>query len=363
MDDSVSGRPSTFQQSSGGEGVPGRPSVIRYAGPAGQNSRQVSEPSDIDGNDQARDLQGDDGANDGDQNSQGNLNGADPPPPPPRQDYTRLIEISPVSRKYVKRFRTEGNDYRVRVTMPDQRPDNVMDYFSGVYENILERVLTSIPENHYTGLMMYWSELKDPVYLPFTRRQDISIDAFLKKLDDVIQSNTILSFESPFTVSVTSVAPIEGEGKARARISSRSTACLKEFLKGKKSVVTIDNTDTMCLARSLVVAKSYHDFKSDKISRKQYVKIRRSDRHPQTRAAEELHRKAGVSTDRPCGLEEVKLFQDQLKDFQIVVRGTECMGAIIYEGESESKKELCILFGDSHFDAITKVPEHMCLLA
>ena len=258
----------------------------------------------------------------------------------------------------MKRFRTHGDDYRVRVSMPEHIPVSPMEFFSGVYEHIMSTVIDNIPEQDYVGLTMVWLALDRPVYMPFSRRRDVSLEAFLDKLERILQSNDTLSFQYPFTVSVTTVEAMHGNGKMSS-LGKRGTAALDDFLDKKKSVVRIRNRDNMCLARALVVAIAYSDFRTGKITREAYAMMRRNDRpNTQTVAAKNLCEKAGVSTEHPCGVEEAETFQRYLKEYQIVIRGVECLGGIIYHGPP-APKELNVLYYPGHFETLTKLAGFM----
>ena len=102
------------------------------------------------------------------------------------------------------------------------------------------------------------------------------------------------------------VAP-EGSGKSKLK---RTIVNIREYLKKKKSIISINNNDNFCLARALVVAVA-------KIQKDpKYDLIKRSNRPAQLERALDLHQAANVPLG-PCGMEEVKLFQNILPTIRL----------------------------------------------
>jgi hypothetical protein len=116
----------------------------------------------------------------------------------------------------------------------------------------------------------------------------------------------------------------------------------------KSSIIRIQNTDEICLARALVVAKA----KIENDSR--YYHIKGYRRPLQARLASDLHQKAGVPI-AICGLDEVKLFQTYLSDYQNNIVSKEHQNSIIFSG-SEKDKMIYLFLHDNHYDVITSMP-------
>ena len=152
----------------------------------------------------------------------------------------------------------------------------------------------------------------------------------------------------------------QGSGKSRGK---RTIYDIGEYLKKKKSVITITNKDDFCLARALAVSIA----RIEKDPR--YVQIRDSRRgHVQLDRALDLHQAANVPL-RPCGLNEVELFQQHLTNYQIIVVSGDHNNAIIYPPEPPTnpnpEKSIYLYFHANHFDVITSLPgflnrSHFC---
>jgi hypothetical protein len=96
---------------------------------------------------------------------------------------------------------------------------------------------------------------------------------------------------------------------------------MERFLRDKRCIIQIQNTDDMCCARAIVTAKA-------KIDVHEWHSIRHG-RRIQEELALELHAKAGVPLHQ-CGIEDVKTFQRFLVGYQIHVILREHFSGIVY---------------------------------
>ena len=144
------------------------------------------------------------------------------------------------------------------------------------------------------------------------------------------------------------VAP-QGSGKSKVK---RTTLNIREYLKKKKSVITINNNDDFCLARSLAVAIARIE-KDPK-----YSQIKDPKRHLQLERALDLHQAANVPLG-PCGMDEVELFQQYLSNYQIIVVSGDHNNSIIYPPKppgTDEKQSINLYYHNKHFDVITTLP-------
>ena len=121
----------------------------------------------------------------------------------------------------------------------------------------------------------------------------------------------------------------------------------------KTSIITVKNTDNLCLARALVTMKEWVDQDPDK----HYENLRKG--FPiQERLAKLLHRDAGIP-EGTCGFAEVEQMQNYLGPlgYQIkIFHGQN--GALWFHKEefNEAPKKLCLLKMEDHFHGIKSVP-------
>ena len=141
--------------------------------------------------------------------------------------------------------------------------------------------------------------------------------------------------------------------KVAEKAVKRTTYDICEYLKKKKSVISINNKDDFCLARALAVAiaRIEKDPKYDQISK--------STEHIQLDRALDLHQAANVPL-RPCGLNEVEQFQQHLTNYQIIVVSGDHNNTIIYPPRPppnpDPEKSIYLYFHANHFDVITSLP-------
>ena len=142
------------------------------------------------------------------------------------------------------------------------------------------------------------------------------------------------------------------QGSGRSRLK-RTTYDIREYLKKKKSIIPINNKDDLCLARALAVSIA----RIEKDPR--YDRIKDSRCNIQRERAFDLHEVANVPL-RPCGLDEVNLFQQHLVNYQIIVVSGDHNNAIIYPREPPAnpnpEKSIYLYYHDKHFDVITSLP-------
>ena len=110
----------------------------------------------------------------------------------------------------------------------------------------------------------------------------------------------------------------------------------------KRSVIRIQNTDNICLARALVVAIA--KIENDE----QYKSILNKHCTLQTRLVHELHEKCEVPLTQ-CGLIEVKQFQTHLLEYQINIVSKENQNSIIFAGP-DAEKRIYLYAHDNHYD-------------
>ena len=162
--------------------------------------------------------------------------------------------------------------------------------------------------------------------------------------------NLTIRLNDTVTIDIIHVEMPQGSGRSKVK---RTTYDIREYLRQKKSVISINNKDDFCLARALAVSIARIE-KDPK-----YDQIKKSTRHIQLDKALDLHQAANVPL-RPCGLNEVEQFQQHLTNYQIIVVSGDHNNAIIYPPRpptnSDPEKSIYLYFHANHFDVITSLP-------
>lgn len=174
----------------------------------------------------------------------------------------------------------------------------------------------------------------------------------LHNISNLLNSNENFEIDDTMQLDVTHITmPSLRSGLLKGK---RKRCCFGsdnygELLRSKRSVVWITNDDGLCCARAIVVAKAI----ADEDERLKIIKDSRSNL--QEDLARSLHEEARVPIG-PCGLDQIKLFEIILDEYQFLVIPAEHGRAIVHKGP-QSNKQIKILMHDGHFDVITKLPD------
>ena len=255
-------------------------------------------------------------------------------------------------RKYhSKKFGMTATDHRVRFNNVLADRDLLESYESTlkIFHHLLEEVKEGMAPNDQVRFILRSEQLETPISLPFMEVERLTAERVYSELERVIQSNQEFRLNDTVTIDINHVKTPQGSGRSKLK---RTTYDIDDYLDRKGSVVRIKNKDDLCLARALVVARA----KIDKDPKYRYIS---DSRKPlQRERAFDLHKAANVPL-RPCGLNEVALFQQYLTDYQIRVISGDHNNRVIYPPQSsgtDEKQPLTLYFHDNHFDVINRVP-------
>ena len=218
-----------------------------------------------------------------------------------------------------------------------------------IFHHLIADVTWDMDKKDQVRFVLRSEQLDTPISLPFLPVEQLTTERVFSQIERVIQSNQEFRLNDTVTVDIIHVETPQGSGKSKVK---RTTLNIREYLKKKGSIITINNNDNLCLARALVVAvaKIENDPK--------YQQIKRSNRPVQLERALQLHRAANVPLG-PCGMEEVKLFQNYLSNYQIIVVSGDHTHSIIYPHkppDTDEKQPIYLYYHNNHFDVITSIP-------
>ena len=173
----------------------------------------------------------------------------------------------------------------------------------------------------------------------------------LQNISNLLNSNESFQLDNTLQLDVTHISmPSPGSGlpKGKRKRCCFGTDNYGEFLKSKRSVVRIMNDDDLCCAQAIIVAKAI----ADKDERLKLIKDSRI--RVQETSAQKLQEEARVPLG-PCGLDQIRLFEIILNEYQFVILSAEHGHAVVHKGPP-SEKQFMLLMHDGHFDVITKLP-------
>lgn len=198
--------------------------------------------------------------------------------------------------------------------------------------------------NAYTSANVSIEQWRDPLG---ASRQVLS------NISNLLNSNENFEIDDTLQLDVTHITmPTHGTGplKGKRKLCCFGSDNYGELLKSKRSIIRIQNDDDLCCARAIIVAKA----KADGDERLTIIRDSRCHLQEDLVRALALHEEARVPIG-PCGLDQIKLFEIVLDEYQFVVVSAEHGHAIVHKGP-ESNKQIILLMHDGHFDVITKLP-------
>ena len=259
-------------------------------------------------------------------------------------------EMESVRKHHSKKFRMTATDHTVRFNNVLHNVDLLQSHerTQTIFHHLIEDVTSDMNPNDQVRFVLRSDQLQTPISIPFLPLKELTTERVFSQLEKVIQSNEDFRLNDTVTIDIIHVETPQGSGK-----SKRTTLNIREYLKKKGSVIPINNTDHLCLARALSVAVARIE-KDPK-----YKWVRDSKAHIQLQRALDLHQAANVPLG-PCGMDEVKLFQQHLTNYQIIVVSGDHNNYIIYPPEPpanpDPEKSIYLYFHANHFDVITSLP-------
>ena len=247
-----------------------------------------------------------------------------------------------------KRFRTTAMNYSVRFNNTEDDLDLIESYerTQGIFEELLNDITGGMNEKDQVRFVLRSTQLDTPISLPFMPVLQLTPERVFSQIERVIQSNRDFRLNDTVVVDLVHVEAPQGEGK-----KGRVHLDIKEFLRSKRSVVTILNKDNLCLARALVmaIAKIEKDPK--------YKSLKSPEKRVQEKRARELHKLANVPLG-PCGIPEVKMFQEYLTGYEINIVSADHNNSIIYPPKptTSEAKPIYLYLHHNHYDVITSMP-------
>ena len=250
-----------------------------------------------------------------------------------------------------KKFGMTATDHKVRFNNVIADFDLLESYESTmkIFRHLLEEVTEGMARNDKIRFILRSEQLETPISLPFMTVEELTTEKFFSQIERVIQSNQEFRLNDTVTIDINHVKTPEGSGKSKLK---RTSLNIRDRLKAKKTIIRINNKDDFCLARALVVSIARIE------NHPKYNQIIDSRNPLQRERAFDLHEAANVPLG-PCGIDEVKLFQNYLVNYQIIVVSGTHNNSIIYPPkppDTDEKSIISLYYHNNHFDVITKLP-------
>ena len=168
----------------------------------------------------------------------------------------------------------------------------------GMFNDVLGQAKQGYADNDFGWVYIQHRNLFAPIVVPPRKLNHLNAGVIMDEIEHVLHSEENLSVDDSLEVHVGMIhIPQVGKWSKITDIKGDNNSLLR-----KRSVVTINNKDNMCLARALTVVMAKLDEDPE------YDKVRRGDRYKlQTERALALHRQTGVPHDQPCSLNDIQL--------------------------------------------------------
>ena len=239
-------------------------------------------------------------------------------------DPCQHYDLQKVKEQRIEKFKTTASTYKL--TFKDiEISDNIMSTLKKLFSALFSDLTRKSKPIDLVRITVQSPSLDYPIAIPFLKVTELTADRFMSEVERVLQSNEDFIIDSGLIIDVTLVdMPSGGIGKRCKYVN------MHKILQQKKCILQIQNDDELCCARAIVTAKANID------KHAKWNSIRQG-REIQKHLAKQLHAEAGVPLEK-CSIEEVKMFQCVLSDYQLRVVSREHFNAIIYSGPEAEKK-------------------------
>ena len=235
-----------------------------------------------------------------------------------------------------------------------------------MFNEVIRRGSQDYPGDAVARMYIIAENLSDPIIVRPRPLGEMTAEAVLEAVMAALNSNEGILVTDKFQIQL-GIAQFErGSGLKKPIVN------VEKDSKVKKSIVTINNRDHLCLAGAIAVCLFHWEVvnaESDaakREARKAYNNMRKGDQNrrnsQQKKKALQYHALAGVPTDRPCCLADISKFEEAL-DVDMYVFAAHVNQRIVYPDYERPRREKRVyLFYskhdemEGHFDAITKVP-------
>ena len=201
-----------------------------------------------------------------------------------------------------------------------------------MFEDILDESHGDLAVNDLGRVVIHHDELQDPIVVALQPWDRLNVDIVMGQIEKVLNSHQELAMNESFEITIGMINLPKGSGKRRPITSLNGD---KNSIQIKKSIVTIDNDDQLCMASAIGVGWAklnrctkeewedltrYQKSKSQlelvlehrKVSESYYMNLGNKARKEQINMAVALSRLARVPLDGPASLKNVEAFEEAL---------------------------------------------------
>ncbi|KAK4880381.1 hypothetical protein RN001_008527 [Aquatica leii] len=263
---------------------------------------------------------------------------------PANEEFKHLKIIGEKS-KVIKKFNTLAKTIDFKFKSADSLSNPIV-WLRNAFNELLEHLLIDALPTDRVGLVLRNASFPEkPVGISFRRVNQLSSSVIMTTLEKILQSNAQFFASDLLTLHMDRVTLPVGYGRQRL-----TGVSFEEFCRRRHGILTVENADTLCLARALVLAVAWKRNDSDLpvLKNKLYSEC--------TRRAVSLCTNAKVNLSNGGTREHIQQFQDYLTDYTIVVYNHRLGQTVYYEGPRSSNRQvLNLIFENNHYNVITSL--------
>lgn len=235
--------------------------------------------------------------------------------------------------------------------------------------NLLEDMLLKVREQRNLGpqdrirAVIEDPNLRNSVSTPLLKNNEMNVDKIISVLEAVIESNEVYSVGNETIIEFTTIKLsggnsiskelfLNGEYKGAGKQTDGDININMNIFK-KKSLIEIKNKDKICCARAIMTGLRRNEYGS---TDKQFISMRKGFK-AQREEAVKLHTETGIPLE-PCGIDEIKIFEEHL-GIEIIVIDGDFLNEIIYPNTKEKNytpypkdKQIYLYKHNNHYDLI-----------
>ncbi|KAK4877635.1 hypothetical protein RN001_010141 [Aquatica leii] len=223
----------------------------------------------------------------------------------------RHLDVTSEGEKEIKKFKTIAKTIVFRF-QDVHGSSNPMIWLEKAFNEMLDHMLIGASPSDRVGIVLRNDNFPEkPIGISFRRRDQLNSKIIMATLEKVLQSNANFFAADSLRLHVDRVTlPVGNGGASRDRMAGVS---YEEFCRRKRGIIVVENSDTLCLARALVLAMAW-------TSKDPLIHSLQLAGNLQTKErAEKLCRTANVDLSNGGTREHIQQFQHHLVDYTIVV--------------------------------------------
>ncbi|KAK4882043.1 hypothetical protein RN001_005362 [Aquatica leii] len=229
-----------------------------------------------------------------------------------------------------------------------EEASNPLLWLENAINEILGHLLRDADPSDRVGMTLRNDNYPEkPIGISFRRVDQLNAKVVMATLEKILQSNANFFSNDALRLHMDRVSLPVGFGASRDRMTGVS---YEEFCRRKRGILVVENDDTLCLARALVLAIAW------KAKDPLLYSLQLAGNLQTKQRAEDLCRAAEVNLNNGGNREHIQQFQDHLVDYTVVVYNNRLGTSVYYEGpRSSDRTVLNLILENNHYNVITNV--------